>query len=151
MLAEPDNPIHVPIPVAVAKEIAEKFSKSIVIILAHDPQSGLLHTTTYGVDSQNKAWAARGGEITTQALGGVLEASIGYEDYRLAQAQKLLSALRDAIALANEAFSAWDEDKDSRVGKILRYLSDPRKRGYRKDIDQIHDAMAEAEKFLGIK
>ncbi len=85
-----------PVPVATAKSIAEEFDKSIVIIFAHDPVFGHVHTTTYGVGPQNKAWAAQGGEIATKALGGITEAATDFEDYRLTMARKLLAALKDA-------------------------------------------------------
>lgn len=58
-----------PIPVSVAKEIAEKFKKSIVIIAAWDPIHGLLHTTTSGRNKQECEWAALGGKKVTEALG----------------------------------------------------------------------------------
>ncbi len=85
---------YVPVPVAVAKSIAESYSKSIVIIFAHDPVYGLVHTTTYGIDARNKAWAAQGGEIATKALGGLVDLASHFEDYRLEQAEKLLAALK---------------------------------------------------------
>jgi hypothetical protein len=66
----------------------------------------------------------------------------------LEQARKLLSALKSAIAIADMAFREWDNDQDHRVGKILRYLGDPDLRGYRRDIDTIHDAVKTAETFL---
>ena len=72
-----------------------------------------------------------------------------YQDYRLEQARKLFAALHSVIALAAEAHSAWDQDNDMRVGKILRFLSDPSARGYRKDIDVIHDTLKAAETYLG--
>jgi hypothetical protein len=93
------NPYE-PVPVEVAREIAEKYHKSIVIIFAHDPVHGLMHTTTYGTDPQNKAWAAQGGEIATKALGGIPQSDMVFEDYRLEQARKLLAVLR---SLANQA------------------------------------------------
>jgi hypothetical protein len=82
-----------PVPVEAARAIAEKYGKSIVIIFAHDPVHGVLHTTTYGTDPQNKEWAAKGGEIGTKALGALREAATDFEDYRLEQARALLSAL----------------------------------------------------------
>ncbi len=90
-----DSP-YKPVPVATAKAIAEEFDKSIVIICAHDPVFGLLHVTTYGTDPQNKAWAAKGGEIANAALGGLRQAATDFEDYRLIQAHKLLAALKEA-------------------------------------------------------
>lgn len=63
-------------------------------------------------------------------------------------AQKLLVALKSVVTLAGETFRAWDADQDMRVGKVLRFLSDPKLHGYRADIDAIHAAVKEAEEFL---
>ena len=117
-MAEP----YKPVPVATAREIAEKFDKSIVIILTHDPVHGLMHTTTYGTDPHNKAWAAQGGEIASKALGGVLDQSTQFEDYRLSTALELREALktfmemwgtRDAVSSSkraeNKRAEMWDK------------------------------------------
>src|SRR3954469_19499076 len=58
---------------------------------------------------------------------------------------ELLEALKACVALAGVAFDYWDSDQDSKVGKILRYLSDPKLSGYRPDIDAIHAAIVRAE------
>lgn len=83
-----------PVTVETARTIAESFDKSIVIIAAYDSVHGMLHITTYGTDPTAKEAAAKGGEIVNKALGGVREASVDFEDYRLKQAQNLLSALK---------------------------------------------------------
>ena len=85
-----------PIPVLAAKKLAERYDKSIVIVLAWDPAHGLMHTTTYGVSEQDKDWAAKGGEIATTALGGSLPDKIEYEDYRITKIKNLASLLRGA-------------------------------------------------------
>jgi hypothetical protein len=114
-----------PVPVEEAKAIAERYDKSIVIIFCHDPVHGYMHTTTYGTDPQNKAWAAEGGEIATRALGGLTDLSIGFEDYRLTQAQKLLYGLKTAIRMFKENNIKGAE------------------------VDMLKRAIKEAEKFLG--
>lgn len=96
-------PPYVPVPVQAAREIAEKYGKSIVIIFCHDLVHGMMHTTTYGTDPQNRAWAAQGGEIATRALGGSPELGRGYEDYRIEQARKLLVSIRKLLAIAEYA------------------------------------------------
>lgn len=70
-----------PIPVAVAKEIADKFGKSIVVILAFDREWERTHTTTYGVTSFEKENAAAVGEIATQAIGCDLGRKQVFEDF----------------------------------------------------------------------
>ena len=57
-------------------------------------------------------------------------------------------ALTTVIKIADEAFEAWDKDRDMRVGKILRALGDPNMKGYRADIDAIHATVENARKFL---
>ena len=141
---------YVPVPVEAARIIAEQYAKSVVIIFAWDPIHGHIHTTTYGTGPQEKVWAAHGGETATKALGGVVELATDFEDFRLTIAKRLLHALKSAVKLADEAFNEWDNDNDSRVGKILRFLGDPKLKGYRPDIDDIHAAIKEAEIYLGV-
>lgn len=87
---------YIPVPTTTAKDIAEQFAKSIVIILCYDPAHGMLHRTTFGVTPQDKVWAANGGDIAARALG-ILPVDVQFEDYRLAQARKLLVILQDAL------------------------------------------------------
>lgn len=47
-------------------------------------------------------------------------------------------------AIANEALKAWDEDRDSRVGKILAALAG-RMPGYRADVDDLRRRLASAQ------
>lgn len=53
--------------------------------------------------------------------------------------QQLREALESVRRIALEVFREWDADNDPRVGKILGALAG--KRGYRADIDAIHDAL----------
>ena len=78
-----------PIPVSEAQRIADQYEKPIVIILAFDRAHGLLHTTTFGQDAQDKDWAAQGGEIATRALGGGVDEKSNYQDYRLEEFAKV--------------------------------------------------------------
>lgn len=87
----PDN--YKPVPVESARRISEEYAKSIVIILAWDPEHALLHTTTFGRTPQDKTWAAQGGDLANAALGGMQSLKTEFEDYRLTQAQELLEAL----------------------------------------------------------
>ncbi len=123
---------YAPVPVAMAKSIAESYAKSIVIIFAHDPVFGLVHTTTYGTTPQNKAWAAQGGEIATKALGGLVDLATHFEDYRLEMAQEMLKTLKAAW----HALKSYEHGNSSpelaaeiaqvieaQVGKAERFLS----------------------------
>lgn len=73
---------YAPVPVEAARFIADTYAKSVVIVLAWDPVHGQLHTTTYGVDDQSKAWAADGGEIASKALGTMPNQATYFENYR---------------------------------------------------------------------
>lgn len=69
------------VPVAAAIEIAAKFDKSMVVILAWDPVHQLTHTTTYGVSAFEKEQAASVGEICAQAIGSDLSKKTNFEDF----------------------------------------------------------------------
>jgi hypothetical protein len=116
-----------PIPVLEARVLAERYEKSIVIIVAHDPVHGLMHTTTYGTDPQNKAWAAQGGEIATKALGGVVDNSVQFEDYRLMLANRLLVTLKAAALLCEmcETSPAQIAEIRATVKEAEEYLRPP--------------------------
>jgi hypothetical protein len=63
-------------------------------------------------------------------------------DELAAENARLKAALLSAKAIAFEAWGEWDSDNDSRVGKLLKALAG-HLRGYRADIDAIHDAMGD--------
>ena len=79
---------YLPIPVEVARQIARDFDRQIVIILAWNHKHGKLHTVTYGVQPNDKIWAAKGGEIASKALGADLSKSNTAEDFRTVDAAK---------------------------------------------------------------
>jgi hypothetical protein len=61
----------------------------------------------------------------------------------------LLAALKSAVKIADEAADEWDNvPNGARAGKILVALAGHRK-GYRADIDAIHEAIATAESASG--
>ena len=57
---------------------------------------------------------------------------------------EVLAALKATVEIAEECAREWDGDNDMRVGKILLALAGAN-RGYRADIDAIHDAIFKAE------
>lgn len=77
-----------PVPVSIAAAIANAFDKSIVVINSWDDAHKVLHTTTYGVNAQQKEFAAAAGVITAQAMGASLPESVSYEDFRIAEFQR---------------------------------------------------------------
>lgn len=62
--------------------------------------------------------------------------------------EQLLEALKAAIRLANEAFNHWDNDNDSKVGKILAAMAGW-STNYSEDANKLHAAIEEAEKAKG--
>lgn len=70
-----------PVPVNVAKQIAESFQKSQVVILSYDQEHNLTHTTTYGVAAFDKEQAAAIGELVTKAIGCDMSKRVNYEDF----------------------------------------------------------------------
>lgn len=95
-----------PVPVEAARAISETYEKPIVIIYSYDVAWNLIHTTTYGSNPENRAWAAEGGEIATRALGGIVGLATKFEDYRLAQAKKLLTALKALTEADDQSLAA---------------------------------------------
>jgi hypothetical protein len=84
MRVQPDRPAadgYLPVPVEIARSIAEQFEKSQVVILSFDPKRRLTHTTTYGVNAFDKENAAAAGEICARAVGCDLSQKQSYEDF----------------------------------------------------------------------
>jgi hypothetical protein len=132
-----------PVPVQVARTIAEEYQKSCVIVLAYDPVYGLLHTTTYGSDPENKAWAAQGGQIAAKALGTLPEKNVDFEDYRLDQSKKLLSALNGVMAQIQSGALVRKTADDEAPGWGMRQLP------LVLALNTADKAIREAETFLG--
>lgn len=93
---------YIPVPVHVAKSIAETFHKSMVVILCYDAAHQLTHTTTYGVEAYDKEQAAAAGQRCAAALGSDLAKKTDYEDFhrdydaaRYREALELLGKIRD--------------------------------------------------------
>lgn len=59
---------YVPIPTTVAREIAEKFAKQVVVILGVDYAQDRTHVTTYGINADHKAVAAAMGLLCFKAV-----------------------------------------------------------------------------------
>jgi hypothetical protein len=91
-------PEYIEVPVFVAKEIAEVYRKSQVIISSWDSEHGLLHTTTYGKEAFDKESAAAAGEICAKALGSDLSKKKEFEDFHKDYDPAFL---REALELLN--------------------------------------------------
>ena len=125
---------YLPVPVSTAREIAEKYDKSIVIICAWDPEHGILHTTTYGRNPREKEWAVQGGEMASKTLGAMPEVGTQFEDYRLAQALKLLLALDELTSAVADAVRRHE------AGDPLALKSNMLEAAYRNAVDAIEEA-----------
>lgn len=73
---------YVPVPVEAAREIAQKFAKDIVVIVATDRAHDQIHTTTYGRSQFDKIHAAELGPVLATAAGGFVPAAKMFEDFR---------------------------------------------------------------------
>ena len=74
---------HTEVPVDAAKEIATTCAKTMVVILAYDPQSNRTHVTTYGVEPEDKERAAEVGDRCARLICGEgFNDRRTYEDFR---------------------------------------------------------------------
>ena len=93
---------YLPIPVNTAREISERYQKSMVVILAYDPEHQKTHTTTYGVSAFEKENAAACGELCALTLGGDLSKKQTHEDfnddYRPAEYTEAMDLLRAIVS-----------------------------------------------------
>jgi hypothetical protein len=102
------KPTYLPIPVSVATEIADKFAKSQVVILAFDPVHEVTHTTTYGKSPFDKENAAATGKIVTQAIGNDLSRAQHFEDYHKDYAAANHKALIEAVREIIKQHDDWE-------------------------------------------
>lgn len=76
-----------PIPVEVARKIAEAYDKSTVIIIAYDPLHQVFHHSTYGVSAEDKVVAANMGESIADMIADTPRSKF-FEDFRDLDAAK---------------------------------------------------------------
>jgi hypothetical protein len=105
-------PEYKPVPVDVARQIAEQCGKSMVVILSYDPAHQLTHTTTYGVEPSEKEMAADVGDRCAKLIcGDGFDKSRRYEDFRFADQAARTKAIEQLIKAATAA--------DHALGSIL--------------------------------
>lgn len=117
-----DKRAYIPVPVAAAAEIADKYAKDIIVIMSVDHEHDLLHTTTYGRTPEDKALAAIVGRTAAAALSDTSKAT-DYQDYRLEWAKKLQVALRNIIVEINNA-ALWRTSPGSALSKAEETLTE---------------------------
>ncbi len=111
---------YLDIPVDVARQIAERFLRRIVVILAWDGDTGLLHTTTYGMSANDKLAAASAGELATKALGFDLGARTTFEDFRMPSEAAEIKRQRDELGrLCEEVLAVYDDCQASGQSRRL--------------------------------
>lgn len=92
-------PEYLPIPSSAAEKIAHDYSKSMVVILAYDPEHALTHTTTFGVSAEDKEAAARCGELATTAMGADLVRKQVFEDFHNDPEGNVAAKYKEAVDL----------------------------------------------------
>lgn len=106
------SPDYVPVPTIAAREVAERYAKDAVVVVAIDGRHGRTHVTTYGTTAAAKDFAAALGE----ALGRVVsDAPAGqrFEDFREPT----------AAARATRAAEAADAAVRDLAAEVLRVLA----------------------------
>lgn len=100
-------------------------------------------TAALPMEDRIKRWRD---ETSGDETEGVIELLCDAEEElrrRAGEKSGLLAALKSARAIAAEAREHLDADRDMRTLKILMALAG--RRGYRADVDAIHDAVEKAE------
>lgn len=111
-----------PVPVDIAKQIAESFDKSIVVLLCYDPTHNLTHTTTYGVNAYEKEQAAALGEMATQAIGCDLSQKVTYEDFhKNYDAARYKAAIEVLADIVSECDDDWVDPEEMSPAWVLLY------------------------------
>ena len=119
---------YVPVPVAAAREVAERYAKSVVVITSFDRAHATVHTTTYGVEPADKIAAANlGDKIAQQVCGDGIDRQTRYEDFRhvdaakrAQQIEKLTTACKAADALILSLLAV----RDGAADELLRDVRD---------------------------
>jgi len=86
---------YIPIPVEAAQELAEKYQKSQVLIVAVDPVHGLFHYTTFGVGAEDKVAVAHMADTVADIISDGDTAKV-FEDFRAGEAAQYKAQLDEA-------------------------------------------------------
>lgn len=133
------TPGYLEVPVEAAQEIALRYKKDVVIVCAWDRRSGMIHVTTFGSDAEAKRWAASGGSICMEALGGDLAIAAQFADFREDLIRGLEEQVRELAAKLAGAADLRDAAREYR--ERYRELHDP-EAGY--GMDSIDAGLREA-------
>lgn len=115
------------VPVDQARQIGESFNKDCVVILTYDADHERTHVTTWGRSPEDKAAAARVGELCAQQIGCEMETQTVHQDYRregeAAQAvDRLVQAGRSAVHLIDSLLAVRNGPTDDLLIEIRRAL-----------------------------
>jgi hypothetical protein len=103
--------VYKPVPVDIARDIANKFDKDWVIIFAGLNESGEVHTTTYAVEAEWKVKVATMAPIMLDSIdenGSNFNNLTTFEDFRLrtqAEAAEEIATLKNEIDRLNALIS----------------------------------------------
>lgn len=97
-----------PVTVDAAKQIAEHFAKSIVVITAFDSVHDLIHVTTYGVDAEDKITASQLGERLAEAAGLDFAKKESFEDFRTVDAAERAREIEELRDFVRHWIAEWD-------------------------------------------
>lgn len=101
-------PEYQPVPVAAAKELADRYAKDLVVVAAGDHAFGKLHFTTWGRSAADKAAAAGLADEVARAVTDVA-ARQSFEDFRSAEEAARSRADAERYRGAVERVRLWAE------------------------------------------
>lgn len=116
---------YVPIPVAVAQQIADGHKKDIVLIVGWDDDSNKTNIVTWGREPSQKEAAAKAGETIAKQLGLADELADVHEDFRReGETAKEVDRLRRAIGNAVRGIRAEVSDQTQGLSETLGKIED---------------------------
>lgn len=95
-----------PIAVDVAREIAERHGKDMLLILAYDHATRTTNSVTWGRSPQDKEIAVDAANRCVKTLGGDLETERTHEDYRFLDEGRRAQIIDDLVRSARSAHHA---------------------------------------------
>lgn len=111
---------YIPIPVAVAQQIADGHKKDIVLIVGWDEDSNKTNIVTWGREANQKQAAAKAGETISKQLGLADELADVHEDFRReGETAKEIDRLRRAIGKAVRGIRAELSDETQGSSETL--------------------------------
>jgi len=111
---------YVPVPVSVAKEVAERCDKQIIIILAWNRPSDMCHLTSYGESPTEKDTAAAFADKLRDMLADDPSAATVFEDFREPTEAAKTKAERDQFLACIKAII--DQTGDPEIHTLIEQM-----------------------------